>query len=52
MTAMIEYLRKSGYRQTSLNVKKDNYAVKLYRNMGFEIVGEDSEDYLMLLKLV
>lgn len=51
MTAMIEHLRKSGYKQTSLNVKKDNYAVKLYKNMGFDIVGEDSEDYLMLLKL-
>ncbi len=51
MTAMIKHLRDSGYKQTSLNVKKDNYAVKLYKNMGFEIVGEDSEDYLMLLKL-
>lgn len=51
MTAMIEHLQKSGYKQTSLNVKKDNYAVKLYKNMGFDIVGEDSEDYLMLLKL-
>lgn len=51
MTAMIEYLRCNGYKQTSLNVKKDNYAVKLYRKMGFEIIREDPEDYLMLLKL-
>jgi ribosomal protein S18 acetylase RimI-like enzyme len=51
MTAMIQQLRESGYKQTSLNVKKDNYAVKLYKNMGFEIIGEDNEDYLMLLKL-
>lgn len=51
MTAMIDYLRKSGYSQASLNVKKENYAVKLYRKIGFEIVKEDDEDYLMILNL-
>ncbi|MDR0765614.1 MAG: GNAT family N-acetyltransferase [Odoribacteraceae bacterium] len=51
MTVMIEYLRENGYKQTSLNVKKDNYAVRLYKNMGFEVIGDDGEDYLMLLKL-
>jgi ribosomal protein S18 acetylase RimI-like enzyme len=51
MAAMVNYLRSNGYKQTSLNVKKDNYAVKLYKKMGFEVIGEDPEDYLMLLKL-
>ena len=51
MSAMIKHLSDSGYSQTSLNVKKDNYAVKLYQNVGFEIVSENEEDYLMLLKL-
>ncbi|MDR2918573.1 MAG: GNAT family N-acetyltransferase [Tannerella sp.] len=51
MSTMIKYLRDSGYKQTSLNVKKENYAVKLYKNMGFEVIREDDEDYLMLLKL-
>lgn len=51
MTTMIDYLRKSGYKQTSLNVKKGNYAVNLYRKMGFEVIREDDEDYLMVLKL-
>jgi ribosomal protein S18 acetylase RimI-like enzyme len=51
MTAMIDYLRKSGYSQASLNVKKGNYAVNLYRKMGFEVIREDDEDYLMVLKL-
>ena len=51
MSAMIEYLRKSGYKQTSLNVKKENYAVRLYKKMGFEVIAEDKEDYLMLLNL-
>ena len=51
MAAMIEHLRGYGYRQTSLNVKKENYAVKLYKKMGFVVIGEDDEDYLMLLHL-
>lgn len=51
MTAMIEHLRKSGYNQASLNVKKENYAVRLYHKMGFKIVKEEDEDYLMVLNL-
>jgi Acetyltransferases len=51
MSQMIDYLREKEYKQTSLNVKKENYAVKLYRKMGFMIIGENEEDYLMLLDL-
>jgi len=51
MSAMIEHLQKNGYKQTSLNVKKENYAVRLYQKMGFEIIREDEDDYLMLFKL-
>lgn len=51
MSSMIRYLQNNGYKQASLDVKKENYAVKLYRKMGFEIIGEDDQDYLMLLKL-
>lgn len=51
MTAMIDYLRKSGYKQVSLNVKKENYTVKLYHKMGFEVIKDDDEDYLMILNL-
>jgi ribosomal protein S18 acetylase RimI-like enzyme len=51
MKRMIEYLREKGYKQTSLSVQKENHAVKLYKNLGFEIIAEDDEDYLMLLKL-
>ncbi|MDR2409503.1 MAG: GNAT family N-acetyltransferase [Bacteroidales bacterium] len=52
MQAMIEHLRDRGYKQTSLNVKKENYAVRLYKNMGFKIIDENNEDYLMLLELI
>lgn len=51
MDKMIDYLRKRGYKQTSLNVKKENYAVKLYEKLGFELIEESKDDYLMLLKL-
>jgi len=51
MSKMIEYLREKGYMQTSLSVQKENYAVKLYKKLGFEIISENNEDYLMLLKL-
>jgi len=51
MSAMIEYLCESGYKQTSLNVKKENYAVNLYKKLGFKVICEDEDDYLMLLNL-
>ena len=52
MKKMIEYLKKKGYKQTSLSVSKDNYAVRMYENLGFNIIAEKKHDYLMLLKLI
>ena len=51
MNRMIDYLRENHYAQASLSVQKENYAVKLYKKLGFEIIKENNEDYLMLLKL-
>ena len=51
MKKMITYLQKCGYEQASLSVQKENYAVRLYKKVGFEIIGENNKDYLMLLKL-
>lgn len=51
MKKMIEYLKSKGYNKTSLSVAKDNYAVKMYTDVGFEIVDKKEDDYLMLLKL-
>lgn len=48
---MIEYLRKTGYKQVSLSVQKENYAMKLYLKMGFKITQEKEGDYLMILNL-
>ena len=51
MKEMMEKLKEHGYKQTSLSVEKDNYALKMYKNVGFEIITEQGHDYLMLLNL-
>jgi len=51
MLAMIDYLKNKGYEQCSLAVQKANYAVRMYKSVGFEIVEEKGEEYLMVLKL-
>jgi len=51
MSRMIDSLKEKGYKQTSLSVQKENYAANLYKKLGFEIIKENEEDYLMLLKL-
>lgn len=51
MRAMLQFLKDKGYKQTSLSVQKTNYAVKLYRKIGFEVVSENDEEYIMVCKL-
>ncbi len=48
MRTMLDALEKAGYRQASLSVQKANRAVGLYRRVGFETVGENSEEYIMI----
>ncbi|MBD5129997.1 MAG: GNAT family N-acetyltransferase [Ruminococcaceae bacterium] len=47
MRAMLERLKAKGYKRASLAVQKANYAVKMYRKVGFEIVGENEQEYIM-----
>ena len=51
MKAMLRLLKEKGYRQTSLSVQKANYAVNMYRKVGFEVVNENEEDYIMICRL-
>ncbi len=51
MKQMLALLKNAGYKQASLSVQKANYAVKMYLNMGFEIIGENTEEYMMVCKL-
>ena len=50
MKAMLDKLKTAGYKQASLAVQKANYAVKMYKKAGFEIVDENDEEYIMLCK--
>lgn len=48
MKAMLDILKNCGYKQTSLAVQKANYAVKMYHSVGFEIIDENEEEYIMV----
>ncbi|MBU5361915.1 GNAT family N-acetyltransferase [Enterococcus raffinosus] len=51
MKAMIRRLNREGYSKTSLAVQKDNYALNMYLKVGFEIVAENGEEYIMVCQL-
>ena len=51
MRAMLAILKNCGYKQASLAVQKANYAVKIYRKVGFEIVGENEQEYIMIAQI-
>lgn len=51
MSKMLEELKNAGFAQASLAVQKANYAVKMYRKVGFETVGENDEEFIMLCRL-
>ena len=50
MKEMLNALNQAGYDQASLAVQKENYAVKMYKKVGFKIVDENNEEYIMLYK--
>ena len=51
MERMLAELKKRGYEKASLAVQKENYGVKMYQNVGFEIVDENEEEYIMVCVL-
>ena len=51
MKTMLEELRKTGCKKTSLAVQKANYAVRMYKNVGFRIIDENDEEYIMVCDL-
>lgn len=51
MKQMLMKLKMQGYKQASLAVQKKNYAVRMYKKVGFEIVDENNEEYIMICKL-
>ena len=53
MKEMLDLLKSEGYEKVSLGVNKENYAVKLYRKLGFKIIGDGANEteWLMLKSL-
>lgn len=51
MSEMLRLLKEKGYKKTSLAVQKDNYAYKMYQKVGFQILEELEEEYLMICHL-
>ena len=52
MQRMLQHLKKKGYRQVSLAVQKDNYALRMYQAVGFSVIDELDQEYLMICQLV
>ena len=44
-------LKEKGCKQASLAVQKTNYALELYKKLGFKVVDENDEEYIMLCYL-
>jgi len=45
---LFELLRGRGYSRTSLSVQKENPAVRLYQRVGYKVLYENEEDYIMI----
>lgn len=51
MQEMIKHLRAVGCPRASLAVQKDNYALRMYQKVGFTIIGENEEEFIMEIRL-
>ncbi len=51
MITMLDELKKRAYERTSLAVQKANYAVRMYKKVGFNIIDENDEEYIMVCEL-
>ena len=51
MKEILTLLKLHGYSRVSLSVQKANYAAKMYLKIGFEIVKENEEEYIMVYYL-
>lgn len=47
LAAMLSSMRREGFRGVSLSVRKANFAVGIYLGLGFEVVRESADEYVM-----
>lgn len=52
MMEMLKHLRAVGCPRASLAVQKDNYALRMYQKCGFQIIGENDQEYIMDIRFV
>jgi ribosomal protein S18 acetylase RimI-like enzyme len=48
---MLGLLKEQGYKKVSLAVQKANYAVRMYKHVGFETIDENEEEFIMVCRL-
>ena len=51
MKEMLSLLKTHGYKRVSLSVQKANYATEMYRKIGFDIIRENKEEWIMVCNL-
>lgn len=51
MKEMLNLLRNHGYKSVSLSVQKANYVAKIYQKLGFKIVNENKDEWIMICHL-
>ena len=48
LNKMLAVLKDEGFLSVSLSVQKENFAVKMYKRAGFEVVKDNGEELIML----
>lgn len=51
LETLLQSIKNAGFRQVSLAVQKENYAVRMYRKAGFVTVDENDQEFIMLCRL-
>ena len=51
MCQMLARLKDQGWKKASLAVQKANDAVRLYEKVGFKVVDENTEEFIMVCEL-
>lgn len=47
MKQMLKLLKSKGYKKASLAVQKDNYALRMYQKVGFKVIDENMDEFIM-----
>jgi len=48
LSRLLSHLDNLGYKQTSLSVQKENYAVRMYMDLGYTVEDENDQEYIMV----